>query len=40
MGVSLLDSSRLPIIFDLDETLLVAFSLHTIDVKLTRLQEG
>ncbi len=40
MGMSLLDNSRLPIVFDLDETLLVAFSLHTLDVRLTRLQNG
>ena len=38
LGHALLEASRLPIVFDLDETLLVAYSLHTLDVRLAKLR--
>ncbi len=40
LGLGLLETSRLPIVFDLDETLLVAYSLHTLDVRLQKLRDG
>lgn len=40
LGHALLEASRLPIVFDLDETLLVAYSLHTLDVRLAKLRDG
>lgn len=40
LGTALLEASRLPIVFDLDETLLVAYSLHTLDVRLEKLRDG
>jgi hypothetical protein len=40
LGHALLEASRLPIVFDLDETLLVAYSLHTLDVRLGKLRDS
>jgi hypothetical protein len=40
LGHALLEASRLPIVFDLDETLLVAYSLHTLDVRLAKLRDS
>lgn len=40
LGATFLEASRIPVVFDLDETLLVAYSLHTLDVRLAKLYEG
>jgi hypothetical protein len=40
LGTSFLENSRIPVVFDLDETLLVAYSLHTLDVRLAKLRDG
>lgn len=40
LAIHLLECSRLPVVFDLDETLLVAYSLHTLENRLASAERA